>query len=468
MKQRARENGFETGVTQGKFFFRRPAGLPQAGGAGAPSDDVDIELGDEPFLIFRQDLIEFFPRVTAGNLTTEVEVRVWDPKAAEVVVGKADSDSITAWLDDDPASLADKFGGGFLGVSAPSQPKPDLPNMGPAPSDKAFIVVNRPSGWGSSTSNSVDEMAIGVAEHLASTFAEAEGLAVGNPKITPGTTVDIYGVPDVFSGGWMVTNAQHMFEDARGGYLTRFFVSGRHDRSLLGMTSSSHAQDTRRTIDGLVMGIVTNNNDDDTLGRVKVALPWLSPDFETDWARVVQVGVGKEYGAVFVPDVGDEVLVGFEFGDVRRPYVLGGLINGNCQHPFLQDAIKTSGYTSTVVKSGWVSRQGHVLLFDDDGGATGSNSAITLGTKDNKIGLKVDQTNGKLTLNCDPSAPESQSPQGTITIQAGNMGTIEIKTGSGGQITIDGGSQLSIKAQTSISIESQGTLELKGQMIKLN
>jgi hypothetical protein len=419
-------------------------------------------------LTFKSDLIAFYPRLSAANLTPEVEVRVWDPKAAEVVVGKSDSKTVTAKLDDKPADLADQFGKGFLGIPIPIPPNPLLPNLGQQPSTKAFIVANRPSGWGSSTSDSVDEMAIGVAEHVASTFAEAEGFAVGNPKIAAGEKVDIDAVPKPFAGTWVVTNAQHIFDDERGGYHTRFFVSGRHDRSLLGLASNAATQESRSTLPGLVMGIVTNNNDDDSLGRVKVALPWLAPDFETDWARVAQVGIGKEYGALFIPDVGDEVLVGFEFGDVRRPYVIGGLVNGNCQHEFLSDAVKSLGFTSKIVKSGFVSRQGHRLLFDDDGGPTGSNSAITLGTKDDKLGLKIDQTNGKISLTCDPSPPDSMSPQGTLTIETGSLGTIDIKTGSGGSVTIDGGAQLSIKAQASISIESQGVLELKGTMIKLN
>ncbi len=478
LKQRARENGFETGVAQGKFFFRRPPGMPEAGGglggalgaaAGAVADAAASMLGmGPPTLTFKQDLLEFYPRLSAANLTPEVEVRVWDPKNAEVVVGKADSKTVTASLHDKPADLADQFGKGFLGIPIPIPPLPMLPNLGQQPSNKAFIVVNRPSGWGQSASDSVDERAIGVAEHVASTFAEAEGLAAGNPKIKAGEKVTIASVPKSFAGSWTVTNAQHIFDDDRGGYNTRFFVSGRHDRSLLGMASNGGTQESRGTIPGLVMGIVTNNNDDDSLGRVKIALPWLAPDFETDWARVVQFGVGKEYGAVFVPDVGDEVLVGFEFGDMRRPYVLGGLINGNCQHAFLSDAVKSLGFTSSVVKSGWVSREGHKLLFDDDGGPTGSTSAITLATKDDNMGLKIDQTGGTIKLTCDPSPPASQTPQGTLTIECGNMGSIEIKTGTGGQVTIDGGSQLSIKAQTSISIESQGVLELKGQMIKLN
>ena len=53
--------------------------------------------------------------------------------------------------------------------------------------------------------------------------------------------------------------------------------------------------------------------------------------YESDWARVAQFGAGKKSGASFPPEVGDEVLIGFEFGDPRRPYVLGGLFNANTE-----------------------------------------------------------------------------------------------------------------------------------------
>ena len=79
---------------------------------------------------------------------------------------------------------------------------------------------------------------------------------------------------------------------------------------------------------GMVVGDVTTNDDPDKLGRVKLMFPWLSDDYESDWARLVQLGAGPDSGAVFLPEVNDEVLVAFEFGDVRRPYVLGGLFNG--------------------------------------------------------------------------------------------------------------------------------------------
>ena len=58
---------------------------------------------------------------------------------------------------------------------------------------------------------------------------------------------------------------------------------------------------------------------------MKLKLPWREPDFETDWARIVAPMAGGGRGAVFLPEVGDEVLVAFDRDDIRYPYVLGAL-----------------------------------------------------------------------------------------------------------------------------------------------
>ena len=73
---------------------------------------------------------------------------------------------------------------------------------------------------------------------------------------------------------------------------------------------------------------VSDVNDPEGQGRVTLTFPWLSDDYVSDWARTLQPGAGKGRGAMVVPEVGDEVLVAFEQGDLRRPYVLGGLYNG--------------------------------------------------------------------------------------------------------------------------------------------
>ena len=70
---------------------------------------------------------------------------------------------------------------------------------------------------------------------------------------------------------------------------------------------------------------MTNNDDTDKLGRVKVKYPTLSDSDESTWARVATPGGGVQRGLQWIPEVGDEVLVGFELGDKTRPMILGGL-----------------------------------------------------------------------------------------------------------------------------------------------
>jgi phage protein D len=496
LKQRAREIGFETGVEEGKFYFRKASGNTKMGGGGlggmvgavASAAAGALGLGGGAELTFKQNLLAFNPRITGANITPEVEVRVWDAKAAKVVVGKAKAETGTADVEDKPDKLADSFGGMQLPIPIPPFPMEmlGLPSFGAPPSGNSHVVANRPLASGSTASSAADEAALGVAEHIASSFAEAEGYAAGHPDIQAGKSVTIKGVPKQFEGSWFVTEAKHVFdEDEEAGYVTRFTVSGRHDRSLLGLSSGGMLAGDAPQINGLVFGVVTNNNDPDKLGRVKVTLPWLSPSFETDWARVVQFGSGRKTGAIFLPEVGDEVVVGFEFNDARRPIVFGGVPNSQTKFDLGGAAVKQQGMTGMVVKRGFVTPAGNRLVFDDElvpppaEAPAPLTSAMTLGTKDDKLMVKIDQVKGTMDLICAPSPPVSQTPGGKVTIKSdgpsstldiecGQAGTVNIKVGAGGQMNIDGGTTLNLKAQATIKIESTGMVEVSGKPIKLN
>ena len=83
----------------------------------------------------------------------------------------------------------------------------------------------------------------------------------------------------------------------------------------------------------MVTAIVTNTDDPNDWGRVKVKFPWMTDDAESDWARVAGIGAGPEAGFFVMPDVDDEVLVTFAHGDFSQPFVLGGLWNGQNNPP---------------------------------------------------------------------------------------------------------------------------------------
>jgi phage protein D len=465
LKYRAREIGYETGVSNNKFYFRKAskAGGGDSDALGALTAALGAGAGTT--LTFKKNLIAFYPRLSSSGLVTDVEVRVWDPEAAEVVIGSAEVKSVTAKLKDDPGALAQKFPSTpFPALQLPKLP--GVPDFGLAPSSSARVRVDHPLHRGSSAQAAADEAAAGLAEHVGSTFAEAEGMAYGDADIQPGKAVKIKGVPEEFEGDWVVTNARHTFIPHEGGYRTRFVVSGRHDRSLLGLTNVTDTTTDARTINGLVPAVVTNNNDPKSMGRVKVAFPWLAPSYESDWARVGQYGMGKKWGALFLPEVGDEVLVGFEFGDVRRPYVLAGLVNGKTEHDLLDKAVKATGMLSQVANRGFVSRLGNRIVFEDeDQGPLVTKSSITIGDKDGKVQILVDKKNGTIDIVCDASTPPSK-----ISIaQKGMGGSISVK--ADGNISLEASPQgkISIKAGAGVSIDgSPGTVEIKGSIVKLN
>jgi uncharacterized protein involved in type VI secretion and phage assembly len=89
---------------------------------------------------------------------------------------------------------------------------------------------------------------------------------------------------------------------------------------------------------GVYRAVVTDPDDPESRARVKVRFPWLA-DGEEAWAELATLMAGDGYGTWFRPDADDEVLVAFEGGDVRRPYVVGALW-GERERPPEQD-VKT-------------------------------------------------------------------------------------------------------------------------------
>lgn len=116
---------------------------------------------------------------------------------------------------------------------------------------------------------------------------------------------------------------------------------------------------------GVYPALVSDTKDPDGQGRVKVTLPW-SPDADgaryEAWARLATLMAGANRGSWFVPDTGDEVLVAFEGGDPRRPYVVGGLWNGSDAPPESMDG---SGRNAKKVLR---SRNGVKVTLDDTDG----------------------------------------------------------------------------------------------------
>ncbi len=174
LKQRAAEIGYEFTMFGGTFCFRKAS---------------SVHGEQEPLsLIMHDNLRVFAPRVTAGNLTPEVEVRVWDPMEARVISGKAGSTTGTASMAGEQAAteIAELYSDPADGADPGPPPAPCVEELGPPPSGTAFVVYDRPVGEGAAATSAADLAASGLAEQLASTFAEAEGEAEGSPGIQAG------------------------------------------------------------------------------------------------------------------------------------------------------------------------------------------------------------------------------------------------------------------------------------------
>ncbi|MEP7188072.1 MAG: phage baseplate assembly protein V, partial [Roseiflexaceae bacterium] len=213
---------------------------------------------------------------------------------------------------------------------------------------------------------------------------------------------------------------------------------------------------------GLMIGIVTDINDPNKLGRVKVMFPWLTPDHASDWARVAHSGAGAGRGLLFMPEVNDEVLVGFEQGNMLTPYVLGGLWNGKDAPP---------GEAAKVIKNGKVeqrmlySRAGHQTMLDD----SEQNGGITVIDKNgNKLEIKSQNNTLTITTKGDISvatdANLSLKAGGNLALEA--TGNLSLKANA--NLTAEAGAQAGLKGTAGTKVESPAMVEVKGAVINLN
>jgi uncharacterized protein involved in type VI secretion and phage assembly len=173
-------------------------------------------------------------------------------------------------------------------------------------------------------------------------------------------------------------------------------------------------------IAGVATAIVRDNKDDSGRGRVRVSFPWHSQPDETFWARVATPMAGKTRDLNFTPEVGDEVVVAFDHGDLRSPFVVGSLWNTNDRPPAKSAAAAVP-----------------VQLQTSDG------KTVTL----DKGGILIGDAHGN-TISIEDGA-------GRIIIQAST--SIALKA-----------PQISIESSGSLELKSLATLTLQGSLVHIN
>lgn len=339
--------------------------------------------GAAPTLRWGDNLHRFSVRFSVADRCDEVVVHGWDGIGHRTVRGNA--------RDRDP------------GTDAPAVDRLDTSAR------KAFGRERRETGRRGVTSPAeADGLATSLVARTSGAGVVLRGEARGDPQIGAGATVRLDGVGEGLAGTYRLTSVEHVY----GGptpYVTRF-VSGSKDPATLvdllarGSGGPTAAPPPLGSL--LLVGEVTNTHDgDERLARVRVRFPTLSPDDESWWARLATPGAGPGRGLECLPEKGDEVLVGFEFGDVHRPVVLGGLWNRQAVPPE-RDADRQGRTSSLVLASRKNSRvelvdeptpQVALRLGDDDsaltltGGTSTLAAAGTLEITAKKLVLEADQ-----------------------------------------------------------------------------
>ncbi|MCB0912522.1 MAG: VgrG-related protein [Propionibacteriaceae bacterium] len=374
LRRRAARNGHTVWITDRTLHVRRrPAGQ------------------QVPKVTWGQNLLDFTVRFSSIERADEVHVRGWDPVGKQVVVGRADQPAATT----DAAAAAE----------ADDQARSSFGRI-----ERTAVAITV------GDQREADAVADALLARAVEDGTVLRGVAVGDPEITAGANLDLDGVGSRLSGRYLATGVTHLYVSGKP-YTTRFVCGPHHPAGLADLVGARGLpSDLAAVTPHLLIGEVTNTSDPLGLGRVRLRLPAVSTDDETDWARIVAPGGGPDRGIQWLPEINDEVLVGFEQGDPARPCVLGGLWNHDDTPP---DAAAATD--SGTARWSLTSRKGTKVILHDD--------------PTEKVELVVANSTSTLVLSDD-------------------------------EVQVVGARKLTIGAQE-IAVEAQGRLSLKGSSVSV-
>lgn len=434
----ARRVGYDWWIDAGKLCFK-----PSPTTAG-------------PTLKFGDTLSDFRVRYSGAVKGTKVTVQGWNPETQQAVTG------------DDASAL----GGGAMPAIGSNAP---FATEGRTKAKSGWAKELKTGAFIATTTTEAQAVAKALAQQADATEVFARGVALSTPTLVPGKAVKIENMGTKVTGSYYVTSVEHTFGEGGPGVTTRFTAGNKAPVALADLLGGRDGAPQWGTI-GLVAGVVTNIEDPDKAGRVKVKFPSLSSADESAWARVLAPGAGPGRGLEFLPEVNDEVILGFEQGDLRYPVVIGGVWSKKNKPPIAETA-------ATVKMRTIKSRLGHKIEISDGEDDATKSIAITLADGSTKLLMAHDKVelqsaSGKpLTVKSGSNKVEIDA-NGGITVKGtkvtidGGTGDVEIK-GMNVKITAQAGVNIKATAQLKAegalaNLESSGITVVKGSMVKIN
>jgi len=428
MLSRAEVNGMVVCVDAGKVTV------------GPPLSDEAATL----VVTYGEDMMEFSADLDSRSQLASVESVAWDPATQAVVVAEegkvtvGESGNITS---DDLAEV--------LGL------------------DKFCLQSPTPQETGALT-----DWAKG--QQLKAALARIRGRMKfqGSALAEAGGMIELAGVGERFNGTVYVSSVEH--EIANGQWSTRvdFGMSDSwfaEQRDLVAPPASGLLPG----VEGLQIGVVMKL-DEDPAGesRIQVSLPVMQAETEGVWARLASFHASEGIGAFFIPEIGDEVIIGYLNNDPSHPIVLGSLYSSKRAMPY--------ELTADNYIKGLMTKEELKIEFDDEKKVitivTPGNNTVVL-SDDGKSILLQDQNDNKVELSdsgivLDSPKDITISAQGKIAMTA--VGNIELSS-SGGDVTEDG-LNITHTAQVGFTAEGNATAELsasgqttiKGAMVMIN
>lgn len=293
-----------------------------------------------------------------------------------------------------------------------------------------------------------------------------QGSALANPN----SLITLNGLSSRFNGDAYVSRVVHKFDSS--GWMTEAGIG----MSEKWYTESSgninpNASGLLPGVKGLQTGIVKKiDQDPDNEFRVEVKIPILGDDSQSVWARLSSFYVGNSFGAYFMPEINDEVVLGFMNDDPRFPIILGSLYSTAIPSPITPDDTNS---IKTIITSSLLQ-----IKFDDKNKVitilTPGGNSIVLSDLDKGI-LLTDQNNNTIQLNDKGISINSQSD---INISATNgisiqgttisMSGTESISGSAGTVSLTGDEATSITGSGECTVSSDGELSIHGAMVMIN
>ena len=253
----------------------------------------------------------------------------------------------------------------------------------------------------------------------------------------------------------------------------RIEVSGGYANSFKGIPASMEyipTEDVRMPVAHAMLAEVTDNADPENLGRVQVQFAWQkSRNKTTNWIRVRSLDAGssetvsKNRGFVFVPEIGDQVMVDFELGDPCRPYVSGSMFHKNNG-----EGGNADNHIKTIV-----TRSGHTLEFnDDENGQWGitikdrNGCALHLDTKGKNIEITAPETMSFTAKNVSINAQENVqiAAKQNVDITAES----DINLAAKGNLTEQADGDISVVVKGNINAKAETDVNLSGQNARVD